>query len=274
MKISIIVPSFKPGNYIAKCISSIQAQDFPKKDYEVIIVLNGCSEPYKSRIEQIINNPNSDHEKSNIHLIQTDHPGVSHARNLGIKEARGEYIIFIDDDDYISPNYLSNLYALASPDTIVASNAKNSIDEKGQTQDNFISKAFQNLKDNPTSLFANRRLLSTVWGKIIPKKIIEDVRFRENLSLGEDSVFMAEISTRIKYVRTTSPDIFYYVTVRPNSSSRKSISNWAQISNSLELAWTFFTIYISNIRSYNFSFFLSRIVASLLKMISKKYRTA
>lgn len=274
MKISIIVPSFKPGNYIAKCISSIQAQDFPKKDYEVIIVLNGCSEPYKSQIEQIINTPNSDHEKSNIHLIQTDHPGVSHARNLGIKEARGEYIIFIDDDDYISPNYLSSLYALASPDTIVASNAKNSIDEKGQTQDNFITKTFQNLKDNPTSLFANRRLLSNVCGKIIPQKIIEDVRFRENLSLGEDSVFMAEISTRIKYVRTTSPDIFYYVTVRPNSSSRKSISNWAQISNSLELAWTFFTIYISNIRSYNFSFFLSRIVASLLKMISKKYRTA
>ena len=86
--------------------------------------------------------------------------------------------------------------------------------------------------------------------------------------------YATEISKHIKQVKQTAPDVYYYVTVRPNSASRKKISNWEQISNALELAWTFCRIYLSDVRSYNFPFFLSRIIASLLKMLSKKLRAA
>ena len=50
MKISVIIPSYKPEGYIQKCLSSVLAQDFPSADYEIIIVLNGCSEPYKTKL--------------------------------------------------------------------------------------------------------------------------------------------------------------------------------------------------------------------------------
>ena len=275
MKISVIIPSYKPEGYIQKCLSSVLAQDFPSADYEVIIVLNGCSEPYKTQIEQFINSQSKQRETPATRLIQTDCPGVSHARNMGLDEAQGEYFVFIDDDDCISPNYLSALFAQATPNTIVASNAKNCCNDGEATQDNFITRAFEGLlHTHPTSLYAYRRLLSTIWGKIIPKQIVGETRFLENLSLGEDSVFIAGISKRIQHMKQTAPDVYYYVTVRANSASRKKISNWKQISNALELAWTFCRIYLSDVRSYNFPFFLSRIIASLLKMFSKKLRAA
>lgn len=275
MKISVIIPSYKPEGYIQKCLSSVLTQDFPSADYEVIIVLNGCLEPYKTQIEEFIESQSKQRETPATRLIQTDHPGVSHARNLGLDEAQGDYFVFIDDDDYISPNYLSALYTLASPNTIVASNAKNCSYDGATTQDNFITRAFESLRHSqPTSLYDYRRLLSNVCGKIIPKQIVGETRFHETLSLGEDSVFIAEISKHIKQVKQTAPDVYYYVTVRANSASRKKISNWEQISNALELAWTFYRIYLSDVRSYNFPFFLSRIIASLLKMLSKKLRAA
>ena len=275
MRISVIIPSYKPEGYIQKCLSSVLAQDFPSADYEIIIVLNGCSEPYKTQIEQFINSQSKQQEIPAIRLIQTDCPGVSHARNMGLDEAQGEYFVFIDDDDCISPNYLSALFAQATPNTIVASNAKNCCNDGETTQDNFITRAFESLRHSqPTSLYAYRRLLSSIWGKIIPKQIVGETRFLENLSLGEDSVFIAGISKRIQHVKQTAPDVYYYVTVRANSASRKKISNWKQISNALELAWTFYRIYLSDVRSYNFPFFLSRIIASLLKMFSKKLRAA
>lgn len=275
MKVSVIIPSYKPGNYISKCLSSVLAQDFPTADYEMVIVLNGCLEPYKTMIEEVVATQRGAQEFPTVRILHTEQAGVSHARNLGIEAAQGENLVFIDDDDYISKNYLSELCALVTPDTVVASNAKNSIDEKGQTQDNFITRAFEDVyKKNLTTLYACRRLLSTVWGKIIPRQIVGEARFRENLSLGEDSVFMAEISKRIKVVKQTSPDVYYYVTVRPNSASRREISNWTQITNALELAWTFLKLYFTDIRAYNIPFFLSRVVASLLKMLSKKFRSA
>ena len=230
MKISVILPSYKPEGYIQKCLSSVLTQDFPVADYEVIIVLNGCSEPYKTQIEAFIDSQSKQGEIPIVRLIQTDHPGVSRARNIGIDDAQGEYFVFIDDDDYISPNYLSALYEQATPSTIVASNAKNCSYDGATTQDNFITRAFESLRHSQSiSLYDYRRLLSTIWGKIIPKQIVGDARFQENLSLGEDSVFIATISKRIQQVKQTAPDVYYYVTVRAESASRKKISNWEQI---------------------------------------------
>lgn len=275
MKVSVIIPSYKPGDYISRCLSTVFSQDFPTQDYEVIIVLNGCAEPYKSKIKEIVASQSLERELPTVRILQTDCAGVSHARNMGIEAAQGENLVFIDDDDTISPKYLSELYASVTSDTVVVSNAKNSLEGTEELQDNFITRAFgEGLRRKPSSLYGWRRLLSTVWGKMIPRQIVGDVRFSEALSLGEDSVFMAGISKRIKAVKQTSSDVYYYVTVRPDSASRRKISNWTQITNALELSWTFLKLYFSDLRSYNFPFFLSRIVASLLKMLSKKFRAA
>ena len=115
MKVTVIIPTFKPKEYIWECLDSVANQTFPKDDFEVIIVLNGCCEPWKNDIDRYINqNMNG----INVRFIQTDFPGVSNARNIALDNAEGQYVAFLDDDDFVSENYLSQLYEKASEDTI------------------------------------------------------------------------------------------------------------------------------------------------------------
>ena len=98
MKISVIVPTYKPKSYIWECLDSIYNQTLPKNDYELILVLNGCNEPYSTQIRAWL----SKHESLGVQFIQTDESGDSNARNLALDHVKGEYVTFIDDDDFIS----------------------------------------------------------------------------------------------------------------------------------------------------------------------------
>ena len=115
MKISVIIPTYKPQDYLWECLNSLVAQTFPKEDFEVILVLNGCCEPWKSNIQQYID---ARMQGMNVNYIQTDEGGVSNARNIALDFAKGDYVTFIDDDDLISPTYLEELYEKAAPDTV------------------------------------------------------------------------------------------------------------------------------------------------------------
>ena len=95
MKISVIVPTYQPANYLWECLDSLCRQTLAPKEFEVVIVLNGCNEPYFGRIQQYIHA----HQNHNFQLIQTEVGGVSNARNIGIDQSKGEYLAFLDDDD-------------------------------------------------------------------------------------------------------------------------------------------------------------------------------
>jgi len=97
--ISVIIPSYKPDNYIYRCLESVARQDIDKQRYEVIIVLNGCNEPYYTDIKLFLQQK---FQGIKTLLLQTDVAGVSNARNIGLDNAQGEYISFIDDDDWVS----------------------------------------------------------------------------------------------------------------------------------------------------------------------------
>ena len=81
MKISAITPLYRPQAYLWECLASLVYQTFPKEDFEVILVLNGCSEPYKRDIEQYIS---SKMGGMHVQFIHTEEGGVSNARNMGI----------------------------------------------------------------------------------------------------------------------------------------------------------------------------------------------
>lgn len=101
MKFSLIVPVYNVENYLDKCLNSIFLNNY--KDYEVIIVNDGSTD----NSEKIINEYVSKY--SNIVYIKQKNKGLSSARNAGIKKAKGDYILFIDSDDYIEKDLLNTL---------------------------------------------------------------------------------------------------------------------------------------------------------------------
>lgn len=136
LDISVIIPSFKPQSYLYECLKSLKGQTFDHKRFEIIIILNGCKEPFYSDIQEYIKHNLSD---LNINFIQTDTPGVSNARNIGLDNAKGEYICFIDDDDAVSSDYLKGLLEKANENTIVTSNISSFIKDIKERRENFLS---------------------------------------------------------------------------------------------------------------------------------------
>lgn len=80
MDISVIIPSYKPGEYVWECLESLNRQTLAKDRFEVIFVLNGCNEPWKSDLQKWFDA----HPELNVNFIQTDTPGVSNARNIAL----------------------------------------------------------------------------------------------------------------------------------------------------------------------------------------------
>lgn len=110
MKISVIVPVYNVEDYIQECINSILKQSFT--EYEVILVDDGSQDKSISLIKNIIDS------NENIKLITKKNGGLSSARNYGLKVARGEYVIFIDSDDFIEEHFLENLYLTAKENNL------------------------------------------------------------------------------------------------------------------------------------------------------------
>ena len=260
MKISIIIPTYKPGPYLKDCLESINNQTMNKKCFEVIIVLNGVIKPYIEYIYSL-----TKMYDFNSVVIPTETPGVSNARNLGLSRTQGEYVCFIDDDDKISPSYLENLYSKATPNNIVASNVKAFYDIKNKTENDYIALAYKKLinKNSPLSVFKGRKFMSSSCCKIISRRIIQDVRFDTNLKIGEDSVFMAKISKKVKSIVLSDSSAIYYRRLRAGSASRVK----QPILKKCNIVCKLLKKYTKMLTpSYNIPFIATRIVAALLKL--------
>ena len=129
-EISVIVPTYKPDYYIWECLNSIAIQSLDKEKYEVLIVLNGDKEPFFTEIESYLKKNNL----NNFNLIYSQEKGVSNARNIGLDSAKGEYICFVDDDDFLDKNYLQEMLRVILKyrnDGIVISNSLNFEEKTG-----------------------------------------------------------------------------------------------------------------------------------------------
>ena len=103
MRLSFIVPVYNVAPYLRKCVDSLLAQDIPSSEYEIILVDDGSPD----ECPQICDEYAVAH--SNIRVIHQENGGLSAARNVGIKEVKGEYICFVDSDDYWEANVLAEL---------------------------------------------------------------------------------------------------------------------------------------------------------------------
>ena len=272
MKISVIVPTYKPQAYLWECLDSIYNQTFPKSDYELVLVLNGCNEPYNTQILDWL----SKHKDLNVQFFQIDTGGVSNARNIALDNARGEYVTFIDDDDLISTAYLKELYEKATPDTVSLCYpyAFNDGDIEKQLPYS-ITKAYDYICKNKYKKLSSmaRKFFSGPCMKLIPMSFIHDRRYDVRFKNGEDSLFMFLISDKIDKVTFTSKNAIYYRRVRTNSAATINRSFKDVFVNSYRLIIEYTKIYISQLGDYNPYFYVTRILGSVKAVVSYKKDT-
>ncbi|WP_455961535.1 glycosyltransferase family 2 protein [Bacteroides bouchesdurhonensis] len=260
-KISVIIPTYCPKSYIWECLDSVNNQTLEEKEYEVLIVLNGCKEPYLSEISDYIKN----NLKNNTKLIHTNEGGVSHARNLGLEHSKGDYICFIDDDDYVSESYLAELLKYCPIDGVSISDYVSFDDESRNVcyfEEHHLT--FSKLKNGAFySLNDCRNYFGGPVAKLIPRSTIGDKLFDRRFKNGEDSLFMFYISDKIKKVCTTGADAIYYRRLRNNSATTTKKAFSHILHNRIKLCWEYTKIFFKNCGKYNVIFYLTRILGAI-----------
>ena len=266
MKISVIIPTYKPGNYIWQCLDSLVSQTLPPDNYELIIVVNGCREPYFSQINEYVSQRGNG---VNIQLLQTDQSGVSNARNMGLEAAQGQFVCFIDDDDWVSPTYLEFLSReCETDDTMVIANVKNYQEETGEMMDDWLTACYEkNRNRKAPTLLSCRSYMSVTCCKMVPSKAMVGYRFNTRFRQGEDSLFFTQISHNLHHFRCAKPEAVYYRRIRLQSAARVR-SPWNMIADNARLACAFMGIYIKAPLRYSFPFIATRVAACVKGTIS------
>lgn len=180
IKVSVIVPVYNSCGYIGTTLDSIINQDF--EDFEVIVIDDGSSDNSLEIIEEKLSKSNISHN-----IVHQDNYGVSCARNRGIELARGEYIVFVDADDYIQKNHLSELYNGKTDFSLVqlVKKEKNNISNPYKFETQSIScEDFIKMELNMEIPFSFCQLM-------YKKSIIDEnnIRFTPDVVYGEDTEF-------------------------------------------------------------------------------------
>src|SRR3954463_1714486 len=111
VKVSVVIPVYNPGSHIDDCVTSLLEQSLPTDEYEAIFVDDGSTDETPARLDALA--AEQPHVRV-FHIPNSGWPGKP--RNIGIDNARGEFVYFVDNDDWLGPEALERLYAAARRD--------------------------------------------------------------------------------------------------------------------------------------------------------------
>ena len=234
VEISVIVPAYNVENYINECLDSIRNQTF--SDIEVICINDGSSD----RTLEILNEYES--KDSRFRIFTQENKGLSATRNVGLDNAQGKYIYFIDSDDYLELNALETLYNIAeekSLDCVLFKliNFDDATGEKFPTEYYEMEFLKEAVGDN---VFSHEDIEGQMFnvsvsvpGKLFKSDLIGEIRFVEGI-IFEDNPFFVEILFNAKRMFFLD-EYLYYRRVRENSiiTSSKNFMDFITVSNLL-----------------------------------------
>ncbi len=197
MKISIIIPVYNVEHYLRQCIDSVLAQTYT--DFEVLLINDGSTDSSGLICDEYAA------RDSRIKVFHKENGGVSSARNLGLDNAQGEWIAFVDSDDEINNEYLSDLVAHATEfdlDMIYPQiQFIDSLGKKGKVFDRW-----ERTKIEDGFVHKRRGFIFALYNK----KIIGKTRFNTAIVIAEDTLFNIMMHSFAKRIVAEPNAIYYY----------------------------------------------------------------
>lgn len=176
--ISVVIPIYNVSPYLRLCLESVENQTYPY--FEVLLINDGSRDDSKDICQEFIN------KDKRFRYFEQENLGISAARNTGIVNSNGEFITFIDGDDFVDPNYLEELYhaALKNDSEIVIGSYK----EFNENDNNYYIYVFDDIEEhfNQNELIQKRGIeFETSWGILFHKRLFEHIRFPVGKSIGD-----------------------------------------------------------------------------------------
>lgn len=194
--VSIIIPIYNADKYISRCMDSILKQTY--NNLEIILIDDGSSDNSPKICDEYAK------RDKRITVYHKTNGGSGTARNLGLDKANGNFIMFIDSDDYIESNTIEKMVAEAINGYDIVCVGFDRVDEKTSKvySKEMINLPFDQLELTKSNLMESAFLSPACWGKLFTKEIIKNVRFTNNTI--EDIIFFVEMIpevSKIKFIK-------------------------------------------------------------------------
>lgn len=215
--ISIIVPVYNVEEYLPRCVKTLRNQTYPQ--IEILLVDDGSTDGTGALCDRLAE------EDSRIRVFHKDNGGSSSARNLGIAAAKGEYLGFVDSDDYVEPDMYEKLYAAMEQYGVsAAQTGRDEIDPDGSRLPDICIPPREpeciGAEDFLKELLMHRGDCSFCT-KLIKSSVLEDRKFPEGV-LNEDFHLLVQLLGERIHRIASLPDRGYHVYYRVGSNSRKA----------------------------------------------------
>ena len=203
--ISVIVPIYKVEAYLNKCVQSIVDQTYA--DLEIILVDDGSPDTCPQMCDDWAA------KDSRVKVVHKENGGLSDARNAGLSVATGEYISFIDSDDWIEPDFLQTLFdTMEQTGADIADCATRLVDEDGKELSVRGVNEDETLDTVPAlvRLVKEDRVYQTVWNKLYRRTVIGDIRFEKG-KYNEDDYFTYQVFDRAEKITVVARPMYNYL---------------------------------------------------------------
>lgn len=253
--ISIIVPVYQVEKYLEKCINSIISQTY--KNLEIILVDDGSTDNCPAICDRFQT------EDPRIKVIHQENGGLSHARNIGLEIATGDYIGFVDSDDWIEPNmYEILMSALQETEAYIAVCNRKLEYEDSQSPLTYVKSVERKMYSAEEALrkliIGDNIIHNTVWDKIYRKNIITNIKFPTG-KIYEDYLWTALVIGNSRMI-VGIDYLFYHYLIRSSSLSRNdklAIQRSLDTIEMIEMRTEYIRMHYPNLHNLSLSIFLN-----------------
>ena len=214
--VSVVVPVYNVEKYLVQCVQSLLNQTYEK--YEIILVDDGSTDGSGTLCDVYA------HDNEKVIAYHKKNGGLSDARNYGIEHANGEFIVFVDGDDFVSERYIEDLYSLVAngkADIGICDAGHYYPNSKNVFEDSEELKLFTPAQAISCMLY-QKDFLVTACAKIFPKRCFSEMRFPVGM-LFEDSAIMYLLFDQVEKIAYNPSKVYAYVH-RENSITTKKFS--------------------------------------------------
>ena len=213
--ISIVVPVYNVEKYISQCIASILQQSY--SNFELILINDGSTDQSGKIADMLAS------DDARIQVVHSENKGVSAARNLGIELSKGEYLVFVDSDDYLHSEYLAYMLEIAEKtqaNFVMSKNCMRFPSNKTQIEAAETIEIYSPEKAASELLFPGRIEIGC-WNKMFQRAFIvqNNITFPQTFYMGEGLNFIIQAAEKSNGVGVGNRVVYYYRKDNPNSAT-------------------------------------------------------
>lgn len=209
VRVSVIIPAYNAEKTLRRCVESVTSQSF--RNVEILLIDDGSQDGTPALCDLLAD------EDSRVRVFHKENGGVSAARNLGLAEAQGAYILFADSDDWLAPGAIASMVGVADvqeSDLVIADYfrvSNGAVQSKGRIPDAGPMDAGEFLRhftDSPSAFY-----FGVLWNKLYRREIIahHGLRLDAGFSWCEDLLFNMTYYTHVNSVYVLRQPVYYYV---------------------------------------------------------------